>query len=106
MSKQRANTISTEQLTMKELRFLLFGKKICPQCGNKLVKSKDYIYLRGDDPRVNPKGKWKETRHGKVFYVKGEGSLHPRHTVKYIFWDFKCLECGLHFRINDLANEN
>ena len=105
MSESKANAFSMEQLTMKEAGFLLFGKKVCPKCGCKLNKSKEHIYLKGDDPRVNPRGEWKETKKGKVFVVKSTNpTIHPSHTVKYVYWLFSCPRCNGQYRIKELLD--
>ena len=102
MQNTKANAFKTEELTPKELMFLLFGKKVCPNCGAILKKSKEYLYAKGDDQRVNP-GKWQETKNGKIYIPDSKQSMiHPSHTVKYMYWMFSCPSCNRKYRIAEL----
>lgn len=60
--------------TLPELSFFLFGKKICPQCGCKLVKEKEYeirtdlFHEDGSDPIFKPDSKVKQYSYN--YYCK------------------------------------
>ena len=66
------------QLTLKELLYLLFGKKECPKCSGVMVKERR-----------------SEIVNGKIFntmsvplYIKG------REEVKHYYHVFTCKNCG------------
>lgn len=72
--------------TFKELQYFLFKKKICPKCGHKLVKRKDFQTVRGSE--LNSKS--------EAFFV-------PSAKVKQYHYFFSCEDCGSEFSLKELA---
>lgn len=75
------------QLTMRELRYLLFGKKVCPECGGKLAKRKEAKVVEGRE--VN-------TRTDPLFASSAE--------VRKYYDVFKCPCCGTEYELKDLVD--
>ena len=71
--------------TPKELRYFLFGKKICPRCGGMMDRSREF-----------------ETRQGCEFHDR-EPFIAGNARVKYYFYVFTCQECGRKYRLSELA---
>ena len=72
--------------TPKELKTLLFAKKICPRCGGKLRRSKEY-----------------RTRRGWEFHERREPFLADNEKVKYYAYFFTCEGCGKKYSLSELA---
>ena len=72
--------------TPKELWFLLFGKKVCPRCGNVLVKHKGFRELMGRDLNEGS---------GDPFFV-------PQSRIKDYEYTFYCDRCDASFFLSDL----
>lgn len=72
--------------TAKELAYLLFKKKNCPNCGGQLCKSKGY-----------------ETEDGALFNRKADAFFIPSVSVKHYFYSFNCTQCGGEFTLNELS---
>ncbi len=68
------NTGFRYSFTFPELKFFLFGKKICPKCGGRLAKYKscdmrtDLFHTDGADPIFKPDSKVKQ--YSYVYYCK------------------------------------
>ncbi|HEX9060963.1 MAG TPA: DUF3592 domain-containing protein [Clostridia bacterium] len=75
------------ELSGKEMVYLLFKKKICPDCKGALIREKKKV-----DLGVGV-SKW-DGIHGSS-YIYGQ-----KYTVKYFF---KCMECGKEFPLEKLA---
>ena len=73
--------------TPRELKYFLFAKKVCPRCGGKLIKSKEY-----------------ETRYGWEFYERTEPILADNARVKYYSYYFTCEDCGKKYPLSELAS--
>lgn len=74
--------------TPKEFKYMFFSRKICPQCGNKLKKRKEY-----------------ETRVGKDINSKSNPFFVPSANVKCYIYSFVCCECGKTYSLSELANK-
>lgn len=72
--------------TGRELAYFLFGKKICPKCQGKLVKSKGY-----------------ETVEGSVFNSKTAAFFIPNSKIKHYLYFYNCEKCGAEFTLSELA---
>lgn len=72
--------------TMKEIKYFLFNRKICPKCGGKLEKGKGY-----------------ETVDGSTFYTRANMFFAPNVKVKHYFYIYKCQQCGSEHMLSDLA---
>ena len=66
------------EFTTKELIYFLFKKKVCPQCGGKMVKEK-----RG------------ETVDGSVFNTNSVPLYISGREVKLYYYAFVCQQCGV-----------
>jgi len=75
------------EFTMKELKYFLFSKKICPKCNRKMSKSKGYEMADGSifDTESVP------------LYIKGR-------EVKFYHYLFTCPICKLQYKLKDIAN--
>ena len=74
--------------TMKELRYFLFVKKICPVCGGKLQR----------------RNRW-ETKLGAEFHSIREPFLADNARVKYYSYYFTCPACGREYTLTELAEQ-
>lgn len=72
--------------TTKELFYMLFRKKLCPECNNTMDKEKRYKMVSGAD--VNSKA--------DPFFVKTA-------EVKKYYYVFKCSHCGSEYTLEELA---
>ena len=72
--------------TPKELKYFLFAKKICPRCGGKLSRSKEY-----------------RTRYGWEFHESRDPVFSDNAKVKYYSYYFTCTDCGRKFSLSELA---
>lgn len=74
--------------TFQELTFFLFGKKVCPHCGRKLVKKKSFE-IKED-----------------LFHTDGADSIfHPGQEVKQYSFDYHCEKCGFQTTLSELVNK-
>lgn len=88
MKKFKNKGIMMQPLTMQDLKYLLFGKKICPECGGNLEKSKVCEIRKG--------------RECGVKFVKNT-ILNDDMEFKYYKYVFTCEKCGSQFSLKDLA---
>ena len=72
--------------TRKEFIYFLLKKKICPGCGGRMIKSREY-----------------ETRYGREFHSKRGTFLADNERVKYYSYYFTCEECGKKYSLSELA---
>lgn len=73
--------------TMKELKYFLFNKKVCPKCNHKLSKSKGYELVDGSIFNTT----------STPLYVQG------RKEVKYYHYLFNCANCGSQYTLKELV---
>lgn len=59
--------------TFSEMKYFLFGKKICPHCGGKLIRKKTFetknwgaFHTRSDDDHISRNAL---TKHYQYFYI-------------------------------------
>lgn len=79
------------RLEPNELKYLLFGKKVCPECGGTLIKSRE-----------------SEIRTGKELNDENNHSAHgyfpmDNEDVRCYTWYFTCSACGARFPLSKLA---
>lgn len=80
------NTGFKYEFTLGELLFLIFGKKTCPNCGNKLIKKKDYT-IRTD-----------------LFHTEGADSIFkPDSEVKQYSFNYVCNTCKFSSSLAEMA---
>lgn len=72
--------------TGKELKYFLFGKKVCPKCHGKLEQNKGF-----------------ETVEGAVFNSKSEAFFIPNSQIKHYLYIYCCEKCGAEFKLSELA---
>lgn len=72
--------------TPSEVVYLLFRRKICPKCGNRLQKKKSY-----------------ETMKGSELNSKADPIFVPNAKVKHYLYFFTCQQCGSEYALNELA---
>ncbi len=73
--------------TPKEMKYFLFGKKICPRCGGKLIRHKTY-----------------ETIYGSMPFKDHADRIDPR-KVKHHIYFYSCDHCRVTFSLAELAGE-
>ena len=71
----------------REMWYFLFGKKVCPRCGGKLIRRKSY-----------------ETIHGHMPYIDDVSRIDHR-KVKHYLYSYSCEQCGASFSLSDLAEK-
>ncbi len=76
------------EFTPDELLYLLFKKKICPRCGGRMEKVKEY-----------------ETRLGSEFKSSHGFFFADTARVKYYIYYFTCQECGAKYPLSELAKQ-
>jgi len=74
------------QFSFGELKYFLFGKKICPKCGGMMSKHKGY-----------------ETRKGSELNGRSDPFFISNARVKHYIYNFKCQQCGTQYRLEELA---
>ena len=75
--------------TPKELSYFLFGKKRCPKCGGKLVRSKESFTTKGALPNT---------------INTSSGATHIDTTkVRYYYYVYTCSACQARFSLRELA---
>ena len=75
--------------TTNELIYFLFKKKVCPQCGKKLVRVKDFEMKSGSD------------------FVSKRGYFLPHNAeVKHYLYRYICQQCGRSYELKELAGAN
>jgi len=74
------------EFTGRELIYFLFKRKVCPRCGNKLSKTKDY-----------------ETVDGYMLNNTQEAFFVPNAKVKRYHHLFVCQNCKAVYPISELA---
>lgn len=80
------NTGFKYEFTLKELWFYLFGKKICPKCGNKLMKTKEYE-IKTD-----------------LYHSEGADSIFkPDSKVKQYSFRYSCEKCKFSSSLTDIV---
>ena len=84
----RPHTASSYSFTPREFRYFLFGKKICPSCGGKLQRQKQFFSPRGALPKT--------FRQVDIYFINTE-------KVKYYYYTYACLRCGQVYPLRDLA---
>lgn len=77
------------RLSPKELKYLLFRRKICPYCFGKLIKRRVGRIVEGRD----------------IEYVN-EKFFRDNQLVKIYTYEFTCNKCGNVFSLTDIANWN
>lgn len=77
--------------TPKELRYFLFGKKVCPRCGGHMEKSKEYETISGAEYNAIHK----PTTHG--WYPTSAQK------VKYYRYYYICEDCKARYSLSELA---
>ncbi len=70
----------------RELKYFLFGKKICPNCGGALKKCKGYVTLNDEMP-----------------HSRDDCSRIDTSSVKYYRYSYSCAGCGSVFTLEELA---
>lgn len=90
MKKHKNKGIMMEPLAMRDLKYLLFSKKNCPECGSKLEKSKVCEIRMGYECGVK--------------FVKNT-ILNEDMEFKYYRYVFRCEKCGSQFPLKDLAKK-
>lgn len=88
MKKFKNKGIMMQPLTMRDLKYLLFSKKICPKCGGKLEKSKVCEIRMGHECGVK--------------FVKST-ILNDDMEFKYYKYVFTCEKCSSQFPLKDLT---
>ncbi len=73
--------------TPQELGFLLGKKKICPECGGRMDRSKE-----------------SETRYGSEFQSARGVFPGDHEQVDYYSYVFTCRDCGRKYSLSELAN--
>lgn len=74
------------EFTGKEIVYFLFRKKVCPHCGSKLSKTKNYETVEG----------YKLNNNQEAFFI-------PDAKVKRYHHLFFCHSCQIVYPISDLA---
>lgn len=74
------------EFTGRELTYFLFKKKVCPRCGDKLSKVKDF-----------------KTVEGYTLNNKQEAFFIPNAKVKLYRYFFSCRNCKMLYPISELA---
>lgn len=74
------------QCSVKELSYLLFKKKICPNCGEKMAKQK-----------------CSEIVDGAEFESTSSPLYTRRREVNHYYHMFTCAACGANFTLTDLV---
>ena len=74
--------------TPREFFYFLFKKKVCPACGGKMLKQKEYEVVLGSE--LN-------TRTDPIFI--------PNAKVKHYYYKYKCSSCNQEFPLKDLAQK-
>ncbi len=77
----------TYQFSAKELKYFLFGKKVCPRCGTWLVKQKCAEMVDGQTL----------ASASTPLYIQGR-------EVKRYFYRYHCNNCGAEYELSQLAN--
>ena len=73
--------------TIKELLYFLFSKKICPNCGNKMTKSKSYEIVDGKIFNTN----------AVPLYIQGSSKVEHCHYL------FNCSKCNSRYTLKELT---
>ncbi len=73
----------------RELKYFLFGKKLCPRCGGKLVRSKESFTTRGALPNT--------------INTSSDVTFIDTSKVKYYFYVYTCQECQSRYSLEELA---
>lgn len=75
------------EFSARELMYLLFRKKSCPECGGRMEKVKGY-----------------ETKLGSDFHSSGRGMFFADNDrVKHYQYAYHCHQCGSQFTLQELA---
>ena len=74
------------EFSRREAAYLLFGKKICPRCGSRLKKRKDF-----------------EMRLGAELNSKVDPIFVPDAKIRQYRYYFYCRKCNREFSLNELA---
>ena len=74
------------EFTGKEFSYFLFGKKICPNCGGKMIKNKCAETVDGA----------KFNTVSVPLYVQGR-------EIKCYYYSFTCEKCNSEFTLSELA---
>lgn len=77
----------TYQFSAKELKFFLFGKKLCPKCGASLIQEKCAEMADGQTL----------ASASTPLYIQGRG-------VKRYFYRYHCNNCSAEYELSQLAN--
>ena len=80
-------TGASYQLSIKELAYVLFGKKSCPVCGGKLIKNNACVTKKG-----------KEINNGY------DASFRSSANVKSVVVRYTCQNCNKTYPIDQLIN--
>ena len=82
------NTAFRYEFTARELRYILFFKKVCPRCGGKLEKRKEFEIKKGSD------------------FVDQRGYYLPKNAdVKHYLYFYDCQQCGARYPLRELADQ-
>ena len=77
----------TYQFSAKELKFFLFGKKLCPKCGASLIQEKCAEMADGQTL----------ASASTPLYIQGR-------EVKRYFYRYHCKNCDAEYELSQLAN--
>lgn len=86
MPEKDGYTAFCYNLSPRELRYLVFGKKACPRCGGKLARRKGHTTLRDHMP-----------------HEKDEPRRINARKVKLYHFTYVCPRCGAEFPLSRLA---
>lgn len=75
--------------TTKELMYFVFGRKNCPNCGNKMKKIKKCEIVDGSKFNTN----------NVPLYIQGSKE------VKHYYYVFSCPQCGAEYKLEELAKK-
>lgn len=76
------------EFSMKELGYLFFHRKTCPECGGKLVQHKEY-----------------ETVNGRAWGMREDSmNMIDESRVKRYFYVYSCSRCGVQYSLASLAD--
>ena len=74
------------EFTTKDLLWFLFGKKISPKCGGKLIKRKDVVIAKGSD-----------------LNSKSDPFFASQINVKCYGYSYRCKQCEAQYTLSDIS---
>ncbi len=81
------HTAFSYSFTPKEFYFFLFKKPKCPDCGEKMLRQKEYFSTRGAIPGT---------------FTQEMASVNTK-KVKYYYYTYTCPKCGKKYTLSELA---